>query len=472
MRVKGPPAPDGGKVEAQAAEVVRDGGPGRAAEARGHGLAGRRLAPDVERQLALHDHVLAEHGRQRDRGARRAGRERHQSDSHPDRAPHRFPPPMPVASAVDSVTFRTRAAPAQAHVRDGLPAGPDPVKDRGSRADTWGASGARSRRDDDQPSRFPGEGHGRRGGRARGAAEGCLGAAGGRQRRGAGGRGGPQRQGSPSPPDAAGHPGRAGGRPVRRRPCRPREAGGRARGRQPPGRDVRRRPQAPREQGRRRDHHRDAQPLALPDGHLGLPGRQGRLRGEARLPQRLGGPPARRGGGEVRAGRRGGHAVALGRGAARAGRGHPGRQAGEDPPRPRLLLQAARVDRPRRRPPADPGRASTTTSSAARRRSSPSAASSSTTTGTGSGPPATATSGTRASTRWTSAAGCSARRSSRRGSSRSAAASATWTTPRPRTRSSPSSTTRAPRSSSRCAACRAGRGPGTRTTTGASASAT
>ena len=49
-------------------------------------------------------------------------------------------------------------------------------------------------------------------------------------------------------------------------------------------------PQAVRRQRHRRRLHRHAQPLARAGHHLGLPGRQGRLRREARQPQHLGRP--------------------------------------------------------------------------------------------------------------------------------------------------------------------------------------
>ena len=51
-------------------------------------------------------------------------------------------------------------------------------------------------------------------------------------------------------------------------------------------------PQGPGRQGPRRRLDRHLQPLAFADDHLGLPGGQGRLRGEAVQPQRLRGPQA------------------------------------------------------------------------------------------------------------------------------------------------------------------------------------
>ena len=63
------------------------------------------------------------------------------------------------------------------------------------------------------------------------------------------------------------------------------------------------------EPGRRLD--RLAEPLARAAGDLGLPGGQGRVRGEAVLPQRLRGPQAGRGGAEVRPHRPARHAEPL-----------------------------------------------------------------------------------------------------------------------------------------------------------------
>ena len=97
------------------------------------------------------------------------------------------------------------------------------------------------------------------------------------------------------------------------------------------------------------------------------------------------------------------------------------------------LLQAAQVHRAHRRT-ARCRRASTTTSGSARRPCARSTPTGSTTTGTGSGRPATATSATRACTRWTSPAGRWARRRCPSASSPPAASSSTTTTRRPPTR--------------------------------------
>ena len=67
-------------------------------------------------------------------------------------------------------------------------------------------------------------------------------------------------------------------------------------------------PQGARRQVGRRRGHRHARPLARPGHDLGLPGRQGRVRGEAAQPQLLGRPQDGRGRPQVQADRAGGHA--------------------------------------------------------------------------------------------------------------------------------------------------------------------
>ena len=80
----------------------------------------------------------------------------------------------------------------------------------------------------DQPSRFPGEERRRRRGRLRRCSAARVGRARGRQRRGPGGGRGRARQGHPPPRDAQGDPGRARRRALRRRRDDPRAAGRRS----------------------------------------------------------------------------------------------------------------------------------------------------------------------------------------------------------------------------------------------------
>ena len=163
-------------------------------------------------------------------------------------------------------------------------------------------------------------------------------------------------------------------------------------------------PRGARRPGRRRRLDRHAEPLAQPDGHLGLPGRQGRLRREAVQPQHPRGPHRRRGRPRSTTGSSSTAPRAVEPIVGRAGRG---RQVGPSTAScssrgPSATSRAAASASSR---PSSPRRSSTSTSGSARRRSSRTTATSSTTTGTGSGTSATATSATRASTRWTSPAG-------------------------------------------------------------------
>ena len=166
---------------------------------------------------------------------------------------------------------------------------------------------------------------------------------------------------------------------------------------------LRRRAQAAGRQGRGRHLDGDAQPLACADGRVGLPGGQGCVCGEAGLPQRLGRTPGGQGRPQVQPHRPDGHAeplVAHGRG--RGGRVGEERAISARSPSPAACATIAATASARRTAPSPSRRISTTTCGAARRRKTRCCASSSTTTGTGSGRPATATSATRASTRWTS----------------------------------------------------------------------
>jgi hypothetical protein len=73
VRMKGPPGSGGRQVDAPAAERVRGGDPGGAAEGDGDGLGGVGLAPDVDRESTLHDHVPGDQVGKGDGSRRRVG---------------------------------------------------------------------------------------------------------------------------------------------------------------------------------------------------------------------------------------------------------------------------------------------------------------------------------------------------------------------------------------------------------------
>ncbi len=133
---------------------------------------------------------------------------------------------------------------------------------------------------------------------------------------------------------------------VRRRriPHRGQDASPRVQG-QEEGDRVHRRAAAAREQGHRRDLDRLAEPLARADDHLGLPGRQGRLRREALLAQRLRIAADRRGRPQVQPDGAAGQPEPLVTGAARRRRTAAERGVRRDLHVARPLLQVARHDR-------------------------------------------------------------------------------------------------------------------------------
>ena len=220
----------------------------------------------------------------------------------------------------------------------------------------------------------------------------------------------------------------------------PLAGGGRQRGktrRQAAG-HLRRRAEDPGRQVDRRREPGHAQPLARAGNDLGLPGRQGRLRGEARLAQHLRGPQDGRGGAEVPPHRPARHAMPLQR---EDPRGNP--EAARRGDRPRVHGPRHRLQAPRRRPqPVRPRAEGHALGPLARARlpwrrtiSWPSNA------GGSSRTTATARSATRASTSWTSSAGGWDWTAIPRRCSRWAETSSTRTTKtRPPTRSSSAST--------------------------------
>ena len=144
-------------------------------------------------------------------------------------------------------------------------------------------------------------------------------------------------------------PRRARRRDLRRGQELPGPGGKRVRRAEREGGHVRGLPQAARGQEHRRRDHRDAEPLARAGHRLGLPGGQGRLRREARLPQHLGGPADGRGGPQVQSHRPERHAAALGPGASRGPRIHQPGQPRQGAPGPGLRLRAPRQHRQGRR---------------------------------------------------------------------------------------------------------------------------
>ena len=194
-------------------------------------------------------------------------------------------------------------------------------------------------------------------------------------------------------------------RRLRRGPGGPRarrRAGGEAAGIQ--AQAVLRHAPAVRRQGDRRGLLRHAQPLARPGHHLGLPGGQGRLRGEAAVPQHLRRPEDGRGGAQVQAHGAGGLAEPQHRATSSARWNCCAKASSARSTWPRgCASTAASRSATRRTSPCRP--ASIGTCSWDPRRCGPSPAIASTTTGTGSGTPATAISATRASMKWTMRAG-------------------------------------------------------------------
>ena len=162
-------------------------------------------------------------------------------------------------------------------------------------------------------------------------------------------------------------------------------------------------PRARRQVGRRR-LGRHAQSLARLDHDLGLPGGQGRLRRKTVQPQRPRRPDRRRGRAAVQPDRPARHAEPLQPRLGLGRRGDPVGQARQAAGVSRPVLQAARQHRRQTEHDIRPS-SSISTSGSARPRSSRITPTWSITTGTGSGTSATATSATRASTRWTSPAG-------------------------------------------------------------------
>ena len=169
--------------------------------------------------------------------------------------------------------------------------------------------------------------------------------------------------------------------------------------RRPPGR-----PQGPGRQEPRCRLHRHAQPLARADDHLGLPGRQGRLRREAVQPQRPRRPHRRRDGPQVQPHRAARHPEPQ-----RQQLGQHCRHSSKSGKLGKLLVSRGLCYKPRNsigiKPNAKPPAEVDFNIWLGRPRSGPSTPTWSITTGTGSGTSATATSATRASTRWTWPAG-------------------------------------------------------------------
>ena len=146
------------------------------------------------------------------------------------------------------------------------------------------------------------------------------------------------------------------------------------------------------------------EPLAYAPDHLGMPGRQGRLRREAVLAQRLRIAADRRRRTQVRPHRPAGQPEPFVTGAARSRPADGDRRVRRGLHGARPLLQVARHHRQDARLGGAPGRGLRPVDRAgAEARRSPRTAS--TTTGTGSGTPATAISATRGSTKSTSRAG-------------------------------------------------------------------